>query len=61
MELLKYLDEKLVAELIPEIGPRIIFMRYYKNELSKENTETSKSFCSETNVSCNIDIFIIKL
>lgn len=57
MELLKYLDKKLIAELIPEIGPRIIFMRYCKKEFSKETTEASSSF---TNVS-SINIFTIKL
>lgn len=32
MDLLKHLDEKLIAELIPEVSPHIIFMSYYNRK-----------------------------
>lgn len=42
MDLMKSLNEKLIAELIPEVGPRIIFMSYWKNNFF-ETKEPSTS------------------
>jgi len=50
MGLMKNL-EKLIAELILQMGPRIILMSYWKiNFLEKKETSTSSD--AETNVGC---------
>lgn len=62
MDLLKHLDEKLIAELIPEVSPRIIFMSYWKKNYS-EKKESSTSSDTETNVGfvnkCFIHIVVL--
>lgn len=45
------LDLNLIAELIPEIGPRIKFMSYCKTNFSKNEIEANTSDI-ETNVNC---------
>lgn len=49
MELMKNLNEKLIAELIPEVGPRIIFITYWKTNFLK-NQEPSTSSDTDTTV-----------
>lgn len=64
MELIKDLDEKLIAELIPEVGPRIIFLSYWKKNFSQtKETSSVTSLNAETNVDCinkySIDIAVL--
>ncbi|XP_071578554.1 uncharacterized protein [Temnothorax nylanderi] len=41
MELIKDLNEKLIAELIPEVGPRIVFLSYWKKNFSQTKKTSS--------------------
>lgn len=52
---MKYLDEKLIAELIPEVGPRIIFLSYHKKRFTETKLTTNDiqaDFSKTSNVSC---------
>lgn len=50
MELIKGLNEKLIAELIPEVGPRMIFISYWKTKFSEQESNTTLD--TEINVGC---------
>jgi len=60
MELMKDLDEKLIAELIPQVGPRITFISYWKTNFpkNKETSTSSDAASAETNVGCINKCFI---
>ncbi|XP_024877165.1 uncharacterized protein LOC112458019 isoform X2 [Temnothorax curvispinosus] len=50
MELIKDLNEKLIAELIPEVGPRIIFLSYWKKNFSQTKETSSVASSVGTSV-----------
>jgi len=61
MELIKDL-KKLIAELIPQMDPRINFMSYWKtNFLEKKETNTSSDAKSDVSCidKCSINIVVL--